>query len=198
MHIDVDQPDRPGAFYPLSSISKSFMKPPAAIVLMGFIVLAAAGCESRSSSTMEETADQLKAHIENKHPATYYKLAGKLFQDGQKDEAVFWFYLGQLRYRFHLATARNLDPSGDPALFASLSEVVGRPLNEYAFGDIPKLAEAIDKVLEWDATHENGFTPKKGNEATLQAIRDGLLNMKTTILKDQDKIKAMRKEHGLQ
>jgi hypothetical protein len=162
------------------------------------LIMIATGCDSGGSSGKEQTVDQLKDHIENKHPATYYQLAGKLFGDGKKDEAVFWFYLGQLRYRFHLAASKNLDPSGDPALFGSLSEVVGRPLNEYAFGDIPKLAGTIDKVLEWDTTHENGFTPKKGNEATLASIRDGLVEMKKTILKDQDQIKAMRKEHGLQ
>jgi hypothetical protein len=65
----------------------------------------------------------------------------------QKDEAVFWFYAGQLRYRVYLlANKDKLKPSGDPALFASLSEEIGRPLNEYAFGDIPQLAKTIDAV----------------------------------------------------
>src|SRR5690349_19842431 len=106
------------------------------LVLMG---VAMSGCEKSQptpapgATAGEETPAQMKAGIEGKHPATYYMLAGRLFKDGDKDEAVFWFYLGQLRYRFHLAVATNLDPSGDPALFGSLSEVVGRPLNEYAF-----------------------------------------------------------------
>jgi len=26
---------------------------------------------------------------------------------------------------------KNIDPTGDPALFSSLFEVVGRPINEY-------------------------------------------------------------------
>ena len=135
--------------------------------------------------------------IESNHPAAYYQLAAKLFADGKKDEAVFWYYVGQLRYRLHLQTAKNLDPSGDPALFTSLSETVGRPLNEYAFGDIPKLAATIDKVLEWDAAHDNGFTPKKGNENAVEQNRSGLASMKEMLLKDLDKIKAQRKENGL-
>jgi hypothetical protein len=64
---------------------------------------------------------------------------------GKRDEAVFWFYAGQLRYRVYLLVNKDkLEPSGDPAVFASLSEEIGRPLNEYAFGDIPQLAKTID------------------------------------------------------
>jgi hypothetical protein len=169
-----------------------------AILVTALITVAMGGCDRGHPSAGTETIDQLKQGIETKHPATYYTLAGKLFHDQKKDEAVFWYYLGQLRYRFHLTVSKNLDPSGDPALFGSLSEVLGRPVNQYAFGDIPRLAATIDKVLEWDAAHENGFTPKKGNEASLEQIRSRLLDMKTLILKDQDKIKAQRKATGLQ
>jgi hypothetical protein len=136
-------------------------------------------------------------NLENEHPAAYYRHAAQLFTQGNKDEAVFWFYLGQLRYRFHLNAAKNLNPAGDPALFAALSNDVGQPLNEYAFGDIPKLAATIDKVLAWDAAHENGFTPKRGSEAALQQIRDGLEEMKSVIVRDEAKIKAQRKANGL-
>ena len=46
----------------------------------------------------KQTPEQLKAGIERKHPATYYILASKLFADANKDDAVLWFYVGQLRY----------------------------------------------------------------------------------------------------
>ncbi len=136
--------------------------------------------------------------IGNQHPAAYYELAAKLFQEGKRDEAIFWFYLGQLRYRFHLEASPGLDPSGDPAVFGSLSEVIGRPLNEYAFGDIPRLAATIDRVLAWDAEHDNGFTQKKGNEAALEKIRAGLAEMKAMIIKQQDEIKRQRQANGLE
>src|SRR4030095_3345483 len=88
------------------------------------------------SDWLKQTPETLKVGIEQNHPAAFYILASKLFGDGKKDEAVFWFYAGQLRYRFYLKANPGLNPSGDPALFASLSETVGRPVNEYAFGDI--------------------------------------------------------------
>jgi hypothetical protein len=40
-----------------------------------------------------------------------------------------------------LVNKDKLDPTGDPAVFAALSEEIGRPINEYAFGDIPQLAK---------------------------------------------------------
>lgn len=141
--------------------------------------------------------EALKVGIEKNHPAAYYLLAAKLLKAGQKDEAVFWFYLGQLRYRFHLEANPDINPSGDPALFASLSETVGRPINEYAFGDIPSLVKTIDEVLKWDETHENGFTSKTAHAQAWKRIRDGLLTLRAYVLEKEEEIKRERTVHGL-
>ena len=56
-----------------------------------------------------------------------------------------WYYAGQLRFRVYLLVNKDkLEPSGDPAPFAPLSEEIARPINECAFGGIPQLAEAIE------------------------------------------------------
>jgi len=144
------------------------------------------------------TPDQLKASIEKQHPAAYYVLAGKLFESGQKDEAVFWFYAGQLRYRFHLKANPDLPPSGDAAVFASLSEGLGRPINEYAFGDLEQLVATIDKVLSWDEGTANGYTSKKAHAAAWKAIRDGLGGLRSHITQNGDQIRAQRKQNGLE
>lgn len=151
-----------------------------------------------SSDWAKQTPEILKSGIEQKHPAAYYLLASKLFAAGQKEEAVFWFYAGQLRYRFYLKATPGLNPSGDPALFASLSETVGRPLNEYAFGDIPRLVKTIDEVLKWDETHENRFTSKASHPQDYADIRDGLVKLREHILKNQEDIKRQRKANGLE
>lgn len=142
--------------------------------------------------------DQLKKGIETRHPAAYYVLAGKLFESGGRDEAVFWFYAGQLRYRFHLAASPDLPKSGDPALFASLSEVIGRPINEYAFGDLPALEATLDKVLAWDERADNGLTSKSAHAAEWKDIRAGLGNMREYIRSNGDQIRAQRKQNGLE
>lgn len=132
------------------------------------------------------------------HPAGLYVLAGKLFADGQKDEAVFWFYAGQLRYRVHLMCHKDLDPSGDPALFGALSETVGRPLNEYAFGDIEDLVATIDKVLAWDAATPNTFSDRSACAAAEAGVREGLVSMRTQILDQAASIRAQRQANGLE
>jgi hypothetical protein len=146
---------------------------------------------------MSLTPAQLIETIEQQHPAAYYVLAAKLFEAGQKDEAVFWFYTGQIRYRCHLAANPDLDPSGDPALFGALSAQVGEPLNVYAFGDVPKLAATITRALDWDAAHTDGCTDRSAHAAVCEEVRDGLVELREHILSNEDEIRQSRKEAGL-
>ena len=122
--------------------------------------------------------EQLKNDIEKQHPAGLYILAQKLFASGQKDEAVFWYYAGQLRYRVYLTVNQSkLDPAGDPAVFSALTEEIGRPVNEYAFGDIPRLAKTIDAVIAWarekDATSVHLWVTETNKHARLLYERCG-------------------------
>jgi hypothetical protein len=70
---------------------------------------------------------------------------------GRKDDAVFFFYLGQLRYRAYLLS----DPKRDRSLFDAMMSAMGPPINQYAFGDIKALIATIDRVIAWD-----GATPR--------------------------------------
>src|SRR5580765_4898046 len=45
---------------------------------------------------------KVEAALPTQHPSVYYGYALNLFDQGKKDDAVFWFYAGQLRYRFYL------------------------------------------------------------------------------------------------
>jgi len=150
----------------------------------------ATGLENLST----QTTQQLMAGIEKKHPAAYYALAKRLFEQGERDEAVFWFYAGQIRYRAYLIGNPKLPPDGDPALFASLSEVVGRPLNVYAFGDIASLTKTLDRVLVWDGSHPDVFNKAPEREQA----RNGLTVMKAKMLDTADEIRATRLKNGLE
>jgi hypothetical protein len=138
------------------------------------------------------------ASLAGQHPAEYYRRAAQLFGTGRKDDAVFIFYLGQLRYRAHLSARRDLKPDADPALFASLSEVVGRPINEYAFGDIPALAGTIEAVLAYDLANPDRFTPPANFTQAYAGVRKGLAAMRAQLLADSDKIRATRRSNGLE
>ena len=165
------------------------------LVLLAIGVAAAAA--PPPDDPMKKTPEELMKGIENEHPATYYVLAKKLFESGKKDEAVFWFYAGQLRYRFHVSANPNLEPSGDPALLASLNEVVGQPINEYAFGDLKALDATLGRVLAWDEEKKNGFTSKKDHAAVWKKTRSGLAEMRSYVAKNGDSIRAQRKANGL-
>jgi hypothetical protein len=167
--------------------------------LVGSVLLLAPGLAWAAGvdDLWNRTPEELQRGIESAHPATYYVLARRLFEEGRRDEAVFWFYLGQLRYRVHLTARPKLDPTGDPALFSSLSEVVGRPLNEYAFGDLPRLVKTIDEVLAWDAAHPDGFTPRDGLGAVPAGVRQGLEKLKDYVTQNGAQIRRQREAAGL-
>jgi hypothetical protein len=166
------------------------------LVLFAFAGVAPAA--TPADDPMKKTPEQLMRGIENEHPSTCYILASKLFETGKKDDAVFWFYVGQLRFRFHVSANPNLDPSGEPALLASLNEVIGRPINEYAFGDLKALADTFARVLAWDQKTPNGFTSTKDHAAEWKKVRDGLGGMRTYVMENGDTIRAQRKANGLE
>ena len=72
--------------------------------------------------------EELAASIEHEHPLPAFELSKRLWEAGRKDEAVFFFYLGQLRFRAHLLANRNGDPRGGRALFEALMSTMGPPM----------------------------------------------------------------------
>src|SRR6266481_4463874 len=162
----------------------------------GFVLLLGPrGFGSKSGDLVNRTA---KKRNRESTPFVFYILAEKLFAVGKKDEAVFWYYAGQLRYRVYLLVNKDkLEPSGDPAAFAALSEEIGRPINEYAFGDIPQLAKTIDAVLAWDESHSNALTPRDKHKSQYDEIVSGLTQMRDQLLQQADSIRKTRTTNGL-
>ena len=151
---------------------------------------------SKSGDLVNRTAK--KRHGESTPFVFLHPGGEKLFAVGKKDEAVFWYYAGQLRYRVYLLVNKDkVEPSGDPAAFAALSEEIGRPINEYAFGDIPQLAKTIDAVLAWDQSHSNALTPHKKYRSQYDQIIAGLTHMRDEMLRKADSIRRTRAANGL-
>ncbi len=168
------------------------------IFLNGVVLAALLVTSAPAGNVEDQTPAQLKQDIEKRHPADYYVLASKLFKDSAtKQEAVFWFYVGQLRYRYYLAANPDLPRDGDPAVFASLSEVIGRPINEYAGGKPDLWIAEINHALEWDAAHDNGFTPKSKSPDNYRQIRAGLVALRDHVVSIKDKLPEMRRQNGI-
>ena len=166
------------------------------VFALSVIAIAAASHPLRAEAPVGAQAEAQA--LSGQHPAEYYKRAGELFAAGKKDDAVFVFYLGQLRYRTFLLAKPGGDPTGDPTIFASLSQVTGKPINQYAFGDIPGLARTIDAVLAYDTAHPDTFISPTEFAKINADVRNGLTVMKTKMLTEADRIKADRVKNGLE
>lgn len=85
---------------------------------------------------------------ENFAPPVLYCMSRVLIDEGQKDEAMFWFFAGQLRGRID---ANICADKSAPAAIAALNQKFGPTINQYAFNDIPRLTNTFEHVLIWEA-----------------------------------------------
>jgi soluble cytochrome b562 len=141
---------------------------------------------------------ELERMMPDEHPYGYFILAARTFAEGEKQEAVRWLYVGQIRWRFHIAANPNLPPDGDPALLASMMEVVARPINEWAGGDVDQWIASMQAALDWDAATPNGFTSKSEHSAEHETVRSGLGGLIASIDEQRTQIPRRRSENGLE
>lgn len=168
------------------------------------LTLSFAGTFAASSAelTMENVATlphaEIEAALPDTHAAIYYGYAARLFEEGNKEDAVLWFYVGKLRFRFDIAAHPNADPSGGPALMGSLNFTIGPLINGWAGGDIEMWTRQIDRALEWDSVHPNGITSKTEFEKEYTETRSGLEKMRQELVRRADEIRQTRAEQGLE
>jgi len=141
---------------------------------------------------------QVVERLPESHPTVLYAFAGRLFSAGRRDEAVMWFYAGQLRYRCHLVANPGLKPDGEPAVMASLNATLGQTINEWAGGSPEGWARAIDQALAWDEKFPDATTPKDRHAAARRQVRTGLAQMRDQIRREAASIRAQRASNGLE
>jgi hypothetical protein len=92
-------------------------------------------------------ARQIIAAPEKYAPVAFFALSESLFKDGKKDDALFWFYAGDLRARFD--AARCADETARQGV--DLLQVQYAPMiNQYVAQDFAKVEAVLAKVVEWD------------------------------------------------
>lgn len=116
-----------------------------------------------------------------KEPLEMFSPAFILFQNGEKDEAVFWFYAAQLRTRYQLAYQ-----NGDRGqLLSVMLMTTGPSINNYAFQDVSNFDRILDRVLEWDKTTANPFREKPRSESIdkqVEQVYVGLRDLKVKLI----------------
>lgn len=126
----------------------------------------------------------------------HYTKAAELLKAGKADDAVVEFYVGQLRGRTNLRCVQQ-EPSGGPALFASLNEVVGRPVNEHAGRSPDKWLAVIDAALAWDRANPDLENASPACVAEKERQRAGLTGLRRMIDTQRDRIREERGKNGL-
>ena len=140
--------------------------------------------------------EELRSGISSHHPADYYILAARLFQTDKKEDAVFWFYAGQLRWRMRLDCFGS-EPGGESALFGAMNQQVGTLINEYAGGYPGKWVETIHRVVEWDTSEPSEFEDKQNCQSHIVKQRENFLEFAKSIHRDREKLARQRRENDL-
>ena len=153
----------------------------------------AASAKDAADQSQSQSIEALAAGIEHEHALAALELSKHLWEAGRKDDAVFFFYLGQLRYRAYLSANPNGDPSGGRALFDALMSTMGPSINQYAFGDIQALVATIDRVIAWDDGHADDYATRRARED----VKAGLKKMRDDVIARQDEIRRTRSQNGL-
>ncbi len=94
-----------------------------------------------------EVIDSIAKSPEDFAPPVLYVLSSVLFEQDKKDEAVFWFYAGQLRGRIDATICA--DKSARAAV-AEMNERFGPPINQYSFTNLALLTSTVERVLAWE------------------------------------------------
>ena len=122
-----------------------------------------------------------------REPLTMFAPAATLFQNGKKDEAVFWFYAAQLRARYQLVFEK-----GDRGqLLQIMLMTVGRQINSYAYQDIERLNRTIGRVLSWDKKSPNPFREieRKGEkEIEIEKIYSSIHNLRNRLISRKEEL----------
>ncbi|MDR1277108.1 MAG: hypothetical protein LBL72_12155 [Candidatus Accumulibacter sp.] len=124
-----------------------------------------------------------------KEPLEMFGPAFVLFQNDERDEAVFWFYAAQLRVQYQLAFEK-----GDRGQLLSIMRMTtGAPINNYAFQDVSNLGRILDRVLEWDKATPNPYRNRPKTDAInkqLEQVYAGLNDLKTKIASEKEELET--------
>ena len=127
---------------------------------------------------------------------TDYQRAAELYNAGQRLQAGCLMYRGQFRARLMLLAEPKLPPDGAPALFASLSETVGRPINQWLGGDRDDWIAAMECARDWAVANDDPDYPRRRYGAQHAQVLDGLNQLIASIPPNAE-LRKQRRAAGL-
>ena len=130
-------------------------------------------------------------------PHLLMQAAVGLLESGQREQAVFWFYAGQLRARYWPTLQGQ-----NAQILTILLMTLGEQVNAAAFRDIPALVKTLDAVVAWDEkTYARWAAAMKLNPAD-PAMRErrrkaieGLGPFKQRLLAEREALEQQAREY---
>ena len=102
--------------------------------------------------------------LDKKHPAQYFDEMANYLNEEKFNEAAFLFYLGRMRYKYYNSANPKYQASNDGALLASLSMVLGEPINLYCRINPDNYVSILLLTKEYFKNNDYKFYSKKKNE----------------------------------
>lgn len=110
--------------------------------------------KSDDPNTIKKAVKSILAAPNKYNPVVLYAVSARLFQQEKKDEAVFLYYVAQLRARYDSNLC--LDKSAGQAA-SQLASMFGQKINPYAFEDLKKLETTVNNVVAFVKNNEEDY-----------------------------------------
>lgn len=102
--------------------------------------------------------------LDRKHPSQYFDEMANYLSANKFNEASFLYYLGKMRYKYYNSVNSKYQPGNDGALLASLSLVLGEPINLYCRTNANNFLNILILAGDYYKKHDYKFYPKKKNQ----------------------------------
>jgi hypothetical protein len=152
---------------------------------------------SKDLSVARAAVAEVIAGADRAEPLSLMLAASRHFDLGAQEEAVLWFYAGQLRARY----APQL--TGEQSQLITISTMtLGEGINAYAMRDIVKMLETIAKAMQWDEkTYDAWAKANKLDPGSAELLkrrsdaRDGLVTFATDLKSHRQKYEKLAREY---
>lgn len=110
---------------------------------------------STDAAVIRKARDAIAAHPDLIRPETLMVLAIRLYDTGQRDDAVFWYYAGRDRFLTMEAVLdmRSLRLARQAEAVDSFVGALGQVIDGYALCDLDRHQQSEDRAIAWVAAH---------------------------------------------
>jgi len=161
----------------------------------------------------EKIISKIKDDIDNIEIEALYVLSIRLYDIGEKYEALYWFYNAQMRARVFMD---NLDPDFIGTIgskpfelkqaFIAFNQLAGEYINGHAYGDIDKAVIVLQRIIDDNQKIYNPlnvypdikFLPEDNFIKTQNEYIEGCKEMIEYVIENKEEIYRTRKENGIE